>query len=269
MNNFNETQTIEVNELEKTKEVLIESEQSTGDDKETKIETKTSVAQYFTEEYKRSTLFFWITTVILSIPAICAIVYIGLKAKSASEWYYFLLPTIILIGLLGFIGKNFFNYKLFKRDMSIMKEGMTTEGIPPSITRLYKNLQISIINLNWFSIGFYVYGGLFIFLLHIFGGMGTSKGEGINIVKWAEIKYIYWVSFGTMAFVFANHVFMLIARMKKINKICSFYGYNIISEGEMTIIKQTLNRRNFKVTLFLLLIIVLVPIWIGKKIIGK
>lgn len=192
-----------------------------------------------------------------------------------------LVPLALVTGFSAYkLVTSIIGLKEIKRDQQQViaesRTGITT--VPVFLLKVYRKLKVRITNMNWIAFTTYiVFGGLLLLYQQIVNHNVVVK---FPFTEWKLIdsehlatnpdwvKTKNFIAFALIAVV-VLHVVTLINTRLRTGAIDSFYGYEIISNQEVELLKRHANIRNRRILIISLLCIFLL-IWLPYKIIkGK
>ena len=194
--------------------------------------------------------------------------------------------VILLVPIALIVGFSFYKFLVAiiglreigrdqKQVVAESKTGITT--VPMFLLKVYRKLKVRITNMNWIAFTTYiVFGGLLLIYQQVVNNNVVVK---FPFTEWKLIDAEHigtdaqWIkSRNFMAFtliaVVAAHIITLINTRLRTGAIDSFYGYEIISNQEVELLKRHANIRNRRILIISLLCIFLL-IWVPYKIIKR
>lgn len=226
-----------------------------------KVGAPQSLPSFIIAEYKNVMIFAIIATIV-------SLVIIGVGAFFAyKEWSSensnftgFIIPAIaIIVGFYKMID-SLLTWKSAKKDAQAVKTDFANgfHSIPRFITRIYRDLSVRMVDINWFAITSYVVLGVFLLVVIQLQGFEiplinhtldfTSLKEGGQILI-AQISLI------TILLLHVGLSFWYRVRKERIN---GFYGFEIVPNAEIAELKKARNhffRRILKIVLLLVFIV--------------
>lgn len=220
--------------------------------------------KFILNEYK-NVMMFSIITIIVALAIIAIGGYFGLQAWNDGEREFtgYIAPAVaVLIGFYKFIDA-LLTWRSAKKDSITVKNDFANgfHSIPRFITRIYRDLSVRSVDINWFCIVSYVLLGGFLLV--------TNKLQGFEVpvinyvIDFTHIKLQIDAAKIAIVSILFLHIALLFWYKLRKERINSFYGFEIVPHAEIAELKKTRNqffRRILKI-LFLLIFIVFVIVY--------
>ena len=275
--NINEIDYVGDRKISKEQKKLFK-EEKINKNKKIKIDFKldyNKLPKFYKSEFLNSKIKYYLSIIIslISCGTLIATIY-NVVNQINSPWL-FLPQAIFMIFCFIFTMTSHLKYSSFKKEVKINNYNIQNENPTTTITRTYKSLCTSNINLNWFSATTYLVSGLIILLTFIVTYFHNLINLGINdfnllIVNGNDTSPIIVVGmFGALVFsTLFIQIFYNIYNNYRKNSIELFYNKELIEPELVKKYKSSANKRGlicFLTTTIVLSFVVVLTYFILKK----
>ncbi|UVD81739.1 hypothetical protein NV226_00240 [Mycoplasma iguanae] len=181
-------------------------------------------------------------------------------------WSWYILPAIVIACALTKLSLTLIEWNALNKTIKYYRQSLLKDEkyTPSYVVRLYKNTVLKQVHHNWLTIFIVFYGSIFTILFWLLRDQVWLNG----LIDFKSIINQFYFSPETMTIIFSvvliliivlQVVFMIIRRKKMID-IETFFGHEVVSESQVIEIKKQRNKILFRLFIFSIAIILIIPI---------
>lgn len=224
-----------------------------------KVGVPQTLPNFIISEYKNVMIFAIIATLVsLAIISIGAFFAYKEWTEGGKEFTGFIIPAIaIIVGSYKMID-SLLTWRSAKKDATAVKADFANgfHSIPRFITRIYRDLSVRMVDINWFAITSYVILGSFLLVItQLDGTIIPLINYQLNFESLGQQKLVAQIAIIAILVLHVTLAFWYRVRKERIN---GFYGFEIIPNAEIAELKKARNhsfRRILKVVLLLVFVV--------------